>query len=85
MMLDKTRLFDLEEIEDTLMKKTLEDVYDALEEKGYNPINQLVGYIISGDPGYISSHNNARAKISEYDRSKILISVLKGYLNKWDI
>lgn len=81
-MLEKTRFFNVEEIEDTLMRKTLEDVYDALEEKGYNPVNQLVGYLISGDPGYISSYNNARSKISEYDRSKILIAILKGYLNK---
>ena len=83
-MLEKTNLFKIEELEDTLMKKTLDEVYEALEEKGYNPINQMVGYLISGDPGYISSHKNARAKISEYDRSKVLIVVLKGYLNKWD-
>ncbi len=81
-MLEKTNLFKIEELEDTLMKKTLDEVYEALEEKGYNPINQMVGYLISGDPGYISSHKNARAKISEYDRSKVLIVVLKGYLNK---
>ncbi len=81
-MLDKTRLFELDEIEDALMKKTLLDVYDALEEKGYNSINQIVGYLISGDPGYISSHKNARSKMSEYDRSKILNCILKDYLKK---
>lgn len=81
-MLDKTRLFELDEIEDALMKKTLLDVYDALEEKGYNSINQIVGYLISGDPGYISSHKNARSKMSEYDRSKILHCILKDYLKK---
>lgn len=84
-MLNKTRLFELDEIEDALMKKTLLDVYDALDEKGYHPINQIVGYLISGDPGYISSHKNARAKMSEYDRSKILSCILKDYLDKWDI
>ncbi|MDD2505684.1 MAG: IreB family regulatory phosphoprotein [Bacilli bacterium] len=79
-MLDKTNYFNIEEIEDTLIKKTLEEVYDALEEKGYKPVNQIVGYLISGDPGYISSHNDARGKISKYDRSKILTAILKGYL-----
>ncbi|MDD4187369.1 MAG: IreB family regulatory phosphoprotein [Bacilli bacterium] len=81
-MLEKTSLFNIEEIEDTLIKKTLEDVYLALEEKGYNPVNQLVGYLTSGDPGYISSYKGARVKISEYDRSKILIAILKDYLFK---
>lgn len=83
-MLEKTSLFNIDEIEDTLIKKTLEDVYVALEEKGYNPVNQLVGYLTSGDPGYISSYKDARNKISKYDRSKILITILKEYLFKWD-
>ncbi|MDD2207919.1 MAG: IreB family regulatory phosphoprotein [Bacilli bacterium] len=81
-MLEKTSLFNIDEIEDTLIKKTLEDVYVALEEKGYNPVNQLVGYLTSGDPGYISSYKDARNKISKYDRSKILITILKEYLFK---
>lgn len=83
-MLEKTNFFDIEDIEDNMIKRTLIDVYNSLEEKGYNSTNQIVGYLISGDPGYISSHNNARGKISEYDRSKLLIAILKGYLNKWD-
>ena len=53
-------------------RETLEEVYDALEERGYNPVNQIVGYLISGDPGYISSHKKARNKIVEFDRDKIL-------------
>ncbi len=81
-MLEKTNFFNIEEIEDALIRKMLEDVYDALEERGYKPINQIVGYLISGDPGYISSHNDARAKISEYDRSKILTAILNGYLDR---
>lgn len=84
-MLEKTNFFNIDEIEDTLIKKMLDEVYDALEEKGYRPLDQIVGYLISGDPGYISSHKDARGKISEYDRSKVLITVLRGYLNKWDI
>ena len=84
-MLEHTHLFDAEEIEDALIRKTLEEVYFSLEEKGYNALNQIVGYLVSGDPGYISSHKNARAKISENDRSKILIMILKGYLKLWNI
>lgn len=81
-MVENTNLFNIEEIEDTLIKKTLQDVYFALEDKGYKPIDQIVGYLVSGDPGYISSHKNARDKIAEYDRSKILTIILKEYLNK---
>ena len=58
----------------------LEDVYYALEERGYDPLKQLVGYLSSGDPGYISSHLEARKKISTIDRSKILEVVLRSYL-----
>lgn len=81
-MLDKTSLFSIEEIEDALIRKTLDDVFEALKERGYNPISQIVGYLISGDPGYITSHQDARAKITEFDRSKLLFIVLKGYLDK---
>jgi len=81
-MLDKTTFFSTDEIEDALISQTIDDVYEALLEKGYNPVHQLVGYIISGDPGYISSFRNARAKITEHDRAKILISILKGYLDQ---
>ena len=84
-MLDKTKLFNAEDIEDALISKTLDDVYEALEERGYNPVNQIVGYLVSGDPGYISSFRDARAKITEFDRTKLLITVLKGYLERWDI
>ena len=61
------------------MKKIVKEVYHSLEEKGYNPINQLVGYIISGDPGYISSYQDARKKILELDRSKIIEVLLKEF------
>ena len=81
-MLEKTYLFNAEDIEDSLICKTLDDVYDALLEKGYNPINQIVGYLISGDPGYISSYRDARSKITEFDRTKLLMTVLKGYLER---
>lgn len=80
----ETRLFNVEELETTLVQKTLLEIYDALEERGYNPINQLVGYILSGDPGYISSYKNSRKKIASLDRAKIIETLLKSYI-KWDI
>jgi len=82
---DTTTLFDLAEINDKVVSEVLEDVYSSLEERGYNPINQLVGYLISGDLGYISSYKEARNKISKIDRSALLEVVLKKYLNKWNI
>lgn len=79
-MLDKTNLFDSEEIEKALISKTIFEVYEALKEKGYNPIAQIVGYLISGDPGYISSYKDARNKMISIDRTKILLAILKDYL-----
>ncbi|SHH06971.1 IreB family regulatory phosphoprotein [Tepidibacter thalassicus] len=55
-------------------------VYDALVEKGYNPINQLIGYLLSGDPTYITSHNNARSLIKKFERDELLEEILKKYL-----
>lgn len=80
--MEKTTLFDVQEIQNTLVEKTLEEVYEALLERGYNPINQIVGYLISGDPGYISSYKNARSAISSLERSKIVEIILKDYMNK---
>lgn len=76
----ETRLFNVEEIETALVKKTLNDIYDALEERGYNPVNQIVGYLISGDAGYISSYKDSRKKIVSLDRAKILETLLKNYI-----
>lgn len=81
-MSSTTYLFNVEEINDALVKQTIKEVYESLEERGYNPVNQLVGYLMSGDPGYISNHKEARNKISMIDRSKILEILLKEYLNK---
>lgn len=77
-----THLYNIEEFEEKLVSDTLNDVFVSLEERGYNPINQLVGYLMSGDPGYISSHNEARNKITKIDRSKILEVLLKDYIKK---
>ena len=73
---------DLESIDGCKTKKILEEVYSSLEKKGYKPINQLVGYLISGDPTYITNYNGARALISKLERDEILEEVLRSYLNK---
>ena len=62
------------------MRKTLTIVYDALKQKGYNPINQIVGYILSEDPTYITTHNNARSLIRKIDRDELLQAMVKSYL-----
>ncbi len=76
----ETRLFNVDEIESQLVKKTLFEIYDALEERGYNPINQLTGYILSGDPGYISSYKDSRKKMTSLDRAKIVETLLKSFI-----
>ena len=79
-MLDKTMIFSLGEEKDDQIKAGLTIVYDALRQKGYNPINQIVGYIISGDLGYISSYKEARNKIAKIDRTVLVEVLLKNYL-----
>jgi len=68
------------EVNEKLVRTTLEDAVESLTERGYNPINQLVGYIISGDLGYISSYKETRNKISKIDRSTLVEIILKEYL-----
>ncbi|MCH5304523.1 MAG: IreB family regulatory phosphoprotein [Ruminococcus sp.] len=80
-MLDKTMVFSLDDNKDDQIKLTLNTVYRALEEKGYNPINQIVGYILSEDPTYITTYNNARNLISRIDRDDLLEALVKSYLN----
>lgn len=80
--LEKTSLYSIDEFEDSLVKSTIKEVCEALKEKGYNEINQLVGYIMSGDPGYISSHKDARGKITSIERSTIVEVLLRSYVNK---
>ncbi len=82
MGIDKTSLFDIKEINEKHVSETLNEVYDSLEERGYNATNQIVGYLISGDPGYISSYNGARKKIQEIDRAKIVEILLADFYNK---
>ena len=63
-------------------KELLTQIYDALREKGYNPINQIVGYILSEDPTYITTHNNARSLVRKIDRDELLAEMVKSYLNQ---
>ncbi len=81
-MSDKTIEFKLNRDGADETKSILTSVYDALHEKGYNPISQLVGYILSEDPTYITTHNNARSLICKIDRDDLLQTLLKSYLNK---
>ncbi len=79
-MSDKTITFSIKEDHEREMKTALNNVYDALSEKGYNPINQIVGYILSEDPTYITTYNNARSIIRKIDRDELLQSLVKNYL-----
>ena len=78
--IDKTMQFDLNVNKEDMTKAILNDVYNAFKEKGYNPINQLVGYLISGDPSYITSYNGARALLRKLERDEIIEEVIKSYL-----
>ena len=77
-----TNVFDVKDFNDILVKETLFEADAALEERGYNSVNQLVGYLISGDPGYISNYKETRNKISKIDRTDIVEALLRNYLNK---
>lgn len=79
-MTDKTSLFDVEKVKSNVVKGTLLSVFEDLEERGYNPINQIVGYLLSGDPGYITSYKEARNKITKLERSEIIQVLLESYL-----
>ncbi len=76
---EQTSLFNIEELDTELIRVTLKEIYDSLEERGYNPTNQIVGYLISGDPGYISSYKDARNKIQDLDRAKIVEILLDEF------
>lgn len=81
-MEDKTSLFDVSVIKRKLISTTLKEVFVALKERGYNPINQIVGYLISGDPGYISNYKDSRTKIMDFDRAEIMAIILEEYIEK---
>ncbi len=77
-----TMIFSLKDEKDNEMKSILRTVYSALVEKGYDPLNQIVGYILSEDPGYITNHKNARALIRKIDRDELLAALVKEYLER---
>ncbi len=81
-----TQFFKVQKEPELQVSDVLEIVYKALKEKGYNPVNQIVGYIMSGDPTYITSHNNARSLIMKVERDELVEEVLKTYIENsaWD-
>lgn len=84
--INNTQFFTIQKEPELQVSDVLEIVYKALKEKGYNPVNQIVGYIMSGDPTYITSHNNARSLIMKVERDELVEEVLKTYIENsaWD-
>ena len=79
----QTRMYDnFDRVEQRTIEEILNIVYDALEERGYNAIDQMVGYILSGDPSYITSHNNARNIMGRIERDALVEELIRAYLNK---
>ena len=80
--LENTQFFTVESEQETGAQIVLAAVYEALREKGYNPVNQIVGYILSEDPTYITNYNSARTLITRIDRDELLQELLRTYLEK---
>ena len=80
--MENTKIYDSKEFQNEYVSSVVKEVALILEERGYNPVNQIVGYLMSGDPGYISSHKEARNKILKFDRTKILEVLIKDFLNR---
>ena len=83
---NNTQFFHVVKEQEYDVASILKDVYEALTEKGYNPVNQIVGYIMSGDPTYITSHKNARSLIMKVERDELVEELLKAYIehNSWE-
>ena len=80
--MENTKVYDSKEFQNEYVSEIVKEVALILEERGYNPVNQIVGYLMSGDPGYISSYKNSRDKLLEFDRSLIAAVILEDYLSK---
>lgn len=80
-MHEQTMTFKIRDEKEDELKKKLMIIYDALKEKGYNPINQIVGYILSEDPTYITTYNNARSLVRHIDRDELLHVLVKSYID----
>lgn len=78
--LDNTQYFKVQAEPEVQVKEIIASVYEAMTEKGYNPINQIVGYIMSGDPTYITSHKNARSLIMKVERDELVEELLRAYV-----
>lgn len=78
----RTNVFSFVNDKDRQIKEVLQEVYEALSEKGYNPVNQIVGYILSEDPTYITTHRNARSLIRKLDRDELLQAMVRSYVNQ---
>lgn len=83
--MDDTMIFNSDKVKDEDATKVFKEVAISLEEKGYSAIDQIVGYLMSGDPGYISNYKNARMKITGIDRAKLLEIIVRKYLDSCDI
>ena len=81
-MVEPTVTFRITNSRDDEIKKTLTEVYAALKEKGYNPVNQIVGYILSEDPTYITTYNNARALMRQLDRDDLMQAMIRAFINE---
>ncbi|MBR0343534.1 MAG: IreB family regulatory phosphoprotein [Oscillospiraceae bacterium] len=79
-MQDKTMIFTLEDEQDRIIREKLTIVYNALKEKGYNPVNQIVGYLLTEDPTYITTYNSARSVMHSMDRDDILVAMVKNFI-----
>ncbi len=82
MIQEPTRAFSIKDEKEYQIRQVLTEVYEALSEKGYNPINQIVGYILSEDPTYITTYNNARSLIRKIDRDELLQTLVRSYLGQ---
>lgn len=78
--MEETRIYNSDEIKSSLIEATIKEVAENLEERGYNAKNQIVGYLMSGDPGYISNHKEARSKITKFERTKILEVLVDSFI-----
>ena len=80
--MEDTKVYDSNEFQNEYVSDVVSEVAEIIESRGYNPVNQIVGYLMSGDPGYISSYKEARTKILEFDRTKILEMLVEEFLSK---
>ena len=78
--MEETKIYNQNELSDLIVEKTLQEIVEILKARGYDPINQIVGYLMSGDPGYISNYKNARKKITTIERTKILEVLVRDYI-----